>query len=119
MKVHHEDVQLDHKSCRLPGRFSREFSMAQVALKLQRLEARITPAQKRLIQRAAELRGISVTAFVVLSAQEAAIKTISDHRLLQLRAEANDVFMRAILNPPEPNEAARAAAGRFKETMRR
>lgn len=93
--------------------------MAQAALKQQRLEARITPAQKRVIERAAELRGISVTAFVVLSAQEAATKTINDYRLLQLPAEASDVFVRAILNPPEPNEAARAAARRYKGTMGR
>jgi uncharacterized protein (DUF1778 family) len=93
--------------------------MAQAAPKQQRLEARITPAQKRLFQRAAELRGTSVTAFVVLSAQEAATKTISDYRLLQLSAEASDVFVRAILNPPEPNETARAAARRYKEAMRR
>lgn len=93
--------------------------MAQAALKQQRLEARITPAQKRLIQRAAELRGTSVTAFVVLSAQEAATKTIRDYSLLQLPPEAGDVFVRAILNPPEPNEAARAAARRYKETMGR
>lgn len=93
--------------------------MARAALKQQRLEARITPAQKRVIERAAELRGISVTAFVVLSAQEAATKTINDYRLLHLPAEASDVFVRAILNPPEPNEAARAAARRYKETMGR
>ena len=39
--------------------------------KEERLEARITPAQKRLIERAAALRGTSVTEFLVASAREA------------------------------------------------
>ena len=40
--------------------------------KLERLEARITREQKRIIERAAGLRGTSVTEFVVVSAQQAA-----------------------------------------------
>jgi len=40
--------------------------------KQQRLEARFTPNQKRLIERAAALRGTTVTEFVVASAQQAA-----------------------------------------------
>ena len=53
-------------------------------LKRERLEARITPVQKRLIERAARLRGTSVTDFVVLSAQEAASETIKDFEMLTL-----------------------------------
>src|SRR5437879_11611342 len=48
------------------------------ARKLERLEARVTREQKRIIERAAELRGTSVTEFVVVSAQQAASKTIKD-----------------------------------------
>ena len=92
--------------------------MAQ-ALKQQRLEARITPAQKRLFERAAELQGTSVTTFVVLSAQLAATRAISEAKILQLSPEASDVFAKAVLSPPEPNEAARAAARRYKEAMGR
>jgi len=43
--------------------------------KLERLEARITRDQKRIIERAARLRGTSVTDFVVVSAQRAATDT--------------------------------------------
>ena len=45
--------------------------------KQERLEARVTRQQKRLIERAAYLRGTSVTDFVVASAQQAATATIS------------------------------------------
>lgn len=86
--------------------------------KQQRLEARVTPDQKRLIERAAELRGTTVTEFVIVSAQQAATETIRDSEMLSLRDEAREVFVNAILNPPAPNAAARAAAARYKERMR-
>jgi uncharacterized protein (DUF1778 family) len=82
--------------------------------KNQRLEARVTPDQKRLIERAAELRGSTVTDFVVASAQQAAADVIRDFETLVLRDQARDVFINAILNPSPPNDAARAAARRYK-----
>ncbi len=81
------------------------------------MEARVTPEQKRLIERAATLRGTTVTEFVVASAQEAATNTIKDFEVLYLRDEARDVFVNAVLNPPAPNDAARRAAERYKKQM--
>lgn len=89
----------------------------QRSRKDERLEARVTPDQKRLIERAAELRGSTVTDFVVVSAQQAAAETIRDFETLVLRDQARDVFINAILNPPPPNDAARAAAQRYKTQM--
>src|SRR5580704_6483331 len=73
----------------------------------QRLEARITREQKRLIERAAQLRGTSVTDFIVSELQEAAAATIRDSETLRLRDDAREAFLKALLNPPEPNSAAR------------
>ena len=89
------------------------------AKKQQRLEARVTLSQKRLIERAAKLRGTTLTAFVVLSAQEAAARIISDLETLSLQAAASEVFVSAVLSAPEPNQAARNAARRFKNGMER
>jgi uncharacterized protein (DUF1778 family) len=89
----------------------------QPSRKEQRLEARVTPEQKRLIERAATLRGTTVTEFVVRSAQEAATNTIKDFEVLHLRDEARNVFVNAVLNPPAPSDAARAAAERYKKQM--
>ena len=83
--------------------------------KQERLEARVAPKQKRLIERAAALRGTTVTDFVVASAQEAAAKTIHDFEVLTLRQDARELFVRAILNPAAPNEAARKAATRYRQ----
>jgi len=85
--------------------------------KQQRLEARVTPGQKRLIERAAQLRGTTVTEFVVASAQQAARETIKDFEMLSLRGEAREAFVNAILNPPAPNQALRAAAQQYKKQM--
>ena len=82
-----------------------------------RLEARVTRAQKRLIEHAAELRGTSVTDFVVTNLQEAAVATIRDFETLSLRDEERELFVHALLNPLEPNDAAKAAAARYKEQM--
>ena len=81
----------------------------------ERLEVRTTAAQKRLIERAAQLRGTSVTDFVVSNIQAAAAETIREFESLFLRDEARKVFVEALLNPPQPNEALKAAAGRHKQ----
>jgi uncharacterized protein (DUF1778 family) len=85
--------------------------------KQERLEARLTRDQKRLIERAAQIRGTSVTDFVLASARRAATETIEEFQRLRLRDEAREVFVNALLNPPAPNAPARAAAQRYKERM--
>jgi uncharacterized protein (DUF1778 family) len=84
----------------------------------QRLEARITREQKRLIERAAQLRGTSVTDFIVSELQEAAAATIRNSETLELRDDAREAFLKALLNPPEPNSAARAAMSRYKKRVK-
>lgn len=87
--------------------------------KVERLEARVTREQKRVIARAAELRGTSVTDFVIMSAQQAAAEIIEDSQVLSLRGAAQEAFVSAILNPPAPVAAARAAASRYRNRVRR
>ena len=83
--------------------------------KLERLEARITREQKRIIERAAGLRGTSVTEFVVVSAQQAAANTIKDYEMMSLHGESQEAFVSALLNPPTPNAAAKKAAERYRQ----
>ena len=85
------------------------------ALRAERVEIRMTPAQKENIERAATLRGTSVTDFILNEVQPAATATIREYELLELRNEDRRVFVEALLNPPEPNEALKAAAARHKE----
>ena len=63
-----------------------------LAQRVERLEIRTTSAQKRQIERAAELSGTSVTDYVISNIQQAAAKTISESQSLFLRDEAREVF---------------------------
>jgi len=80
----------------------------------ERVEARVTPDQKRLLERAAALEGRSLTDFVLSSAQAAAAETISRHELLELAPDDQEIFVAALLKPPAPNKALRAAAARYR-----
>ena len=82
-----------------------------------RLEARITPQQKRLFERAASLRGSSVTDFVVDSAQQAALAAIRDFRVLKLDREDSLTVARMLLNPPAPNRALAKAAASYQKLI--
>lgn len=96
---------------------ARPFATKRRSRKQERLEARLTPRQKHLISRAAALRGSTVTEFVVASAQQAAAEVIKESEVLTLRDSARDVFVKALLHPPAPTRAARAAANRYKKVM--
>ena len=84
----------------------------------ERLEARLTPRQKRFIERAARIKGTSVSDFVVLSAAEAAVRAIREEEVLTLNAQARKVFADALLNPPAPGRRLAEAARRYKERTR-
>lgn len=82
-----------------------------------RLEARITPEQKELIEHAAALEGRSISDFVVSSVQAAALETIHQHEIITLSARDSRIFVEALLNPPEPNEALREAMRLSREIL--
>lgn len=84
------------------------------ALRGKRVEIRMTRAQKRDIERAANLRGTSVTDFILNAVQPAATEAIREFEVLELRNEDRQVFIEALLNPPEPSEALKAAVARHK-----
>jgi len=85
------------------------------AQRAERVEIRMTRAQKRNLERAARLRGTSVTDFILSAVQPAAAEAIREFEVMELREEDRRVFVEALLNPPELNEALRAAAARHKQ----
>jgi uncharacterized protein (DUF1778 family) len=85
----------------------------------QRLEARVSAEQKLFFQRAAALRGVSLTDFMIDSMREAAVKTVEEHDLLRLTAAEREIFVNVLLNPPDPNEALRLATKRYKKMLAR
>ena len=91
---------------------------APATARSERLEARVTREQKQLIEQAAELEGRSITDFIVASTQSAARQVIQERELLKLGARDREVFVRALMNPPKPNEKLRQAIRRYRETIR-
>lgn len=89
--------------------------MAVATQRTERTEARLRPDQKARIERAAYLKGLSVSDFMVQHAEEAAIRTIEQYESWTLTSEDRDVFFNALLNPPEPGTQLQSAADRFKK----
>lgn len=88
-----------------------------LALRTERSEARLLPEQKRRIERAASLKGLSLSDFIVQHADEAAIKTIQLHTGWALEDRDREVFVQALLNPPKPNATMKAAVKRYKKRI--
>jgi uncharacterized protein (DUF1778 family) len=80
----------------------------------ERLDARVTREEKELIESAANLRGTSSSDFVRMAIREAALKTIREYESLTLAERSRNIFVEALLNPPKPNQKAKAAAKRYK-----
>lgn len=85
----------------------------------ERLEARITSAQKSLLQEAAELQGRTLTDFIVHAASEAARRVLRDRAVIRLTPEEQRNFVKALLDPPPPGPRLRAAARRYRKIMGR
>ncbi len=77
-----------------------------------RLEARISPKQKQIVERAAATKGVTLTDFVVASAYEAAVRTLEAQQTIELGQRDSMHFVEMLMHAPEPGERLRAAAER-------
>ncbi len=94
-------------------------AIRRVAPRSERLQQRVTPEVKELLQQAADLAGRSLSDFVISSAQEVAERKLTEHRVITLTAEDSRVFAEAILNPAPANDKLRAAMRRHRSTTGR
>lgn len=88
------------------------------AQKSERLDARVSPEQKALIQRAALLSGRTVSDFMVASLQEAAERIIRSHDVITLSVRGSEAIAHAFMAPPDPNSALLAAYRRYEAQVR-
>lgn len=72
--------------------------------------ARLTPEVKALLQRAADLRGQTLTDFVVGAAYDRATATIEETNILRLTDRDAETFATALGQPPSVDPAV---VGRF------
>jgi uncharacterized protein (DUF1778 family) len=85
--------------------------------KIERIEARIHPDQRRLIERAAALKGASISDFVTSSLHEAAKRAIEEHESWTLSGRDREIFVNTLLNPPSPNQAMKDAFRSHKKRV--
>jgi uncharacterized protein (DUF1778 family) len=90
---------------------------AAAAVKSARLEARIKPELRALIQRAADLEGRKVSEFVTDALQHAAQQAIAEAQVLRLSIADQELFAKVLLAPPEPAPALRRAFARRRELV--
>lgn len=89
-----------------------------VRTKEDRLVARVSRSDKELIERGAEVAGISVANFVISHARKAAEALIQEDIVIRLTAEESRYLMDALLAPPSPpTVAAKKALTRYRQTV--
>ena len=88
--------------------------MASIQSQNARLDFRLKPEQKALIERAAGVEGQSVSNFAVGTLVRAAHETIQRASLTTLSARDADTFLGMLSSDAEPNAALKAAAERYK-----
>lgn len=78
----------------------------------ERIDLRITPAAKQMLQRAAHARNKSLTEFLLDSGLHAAHGALLDRQVFMLDPTQWDAFSRALDTPPQENPGLRALLAR-------
>ena len=84
-----------------------------------RLELRLDPNRKHLIEQAASLLGQSVSAFTVSSAVREAGEIVERFGTFSLGDRDRNAFLAALDNPPKPNARLRKAFKAHGKTVRK
>jgi uncharacterized protein (DUF1778 family) len=83
-----------------------------------RLEARISTDLHRLLKRAAELQGRTMTDFVVDAVQDAAQRAVEQTDVICLSMADQHCFAEALLSPPNPQATLKRAIARRSKRLR-
>jgi uncharacterized protein (DUF1778 family) len=81
-------------------------------LKEERLQIRVNPAEKRLLEQAAQSAHLSVSAFVLQAASQQAEELLAERQAVSLAPEAAAAFATALSEPARVNQRLRTALGR-------
>jgi len=87
---------------------------ATVERKTARMELRLTPSSKKVIDRAVSLSGLAAGDL----AYDAARRILEEHERFALQDADRDLFVEAITNPPRPVPRLVAAFTRHRKAVR-
>ena len=82
------------------------------ATKDERLQIRVDPAEKRLLERAAEASHVSVSAFVLQSAATQAADVLAERQFIELSPSVAAAFTEALEKPAMVNHRLASALER-------
>lgn len=82
-----------------------------------RLEARVSQDLHKMLKRAAEIQGRTMTDFIVTAVQEAAQRTIEETEIIRLSVADQQCFAEALISPPKANDALKKAFARRDELL--
>lgn len=92
--------------------------MTDTSVEMARLEARIPVETYQQMQRAAKLRGMTLTGYLLATAGEDARRVIEETEIMRLAREDQIRFAEALIDPPQPNAKLTRAAKRHAELFR-
>ena len=84
-------------------------------IKEERLQIRVDPADKALLERAAAASHLNVSAFVVQAAASKAEEILAERSSIRLSHEAAVAFSEALERPAEVNDRLAQALGRKRK----
>lgn len=79
--------------------------------KTERMELRLAPSAKQVIQRAMSVTGLNAGDL----AYEGARRVLDEHERMVLTGADREAFLDAVMNPPEPTEKLVTALRRHRE----
>lgn len=84
--------------------------------KNNRIDLRVTLEQKEVLERAAALKGVSLSAYTLFHLLSAAKQEVDDsHEKLVLSNHDRDLFMSVMDNPPELKGKLKGAIKKYRE----
>ena len=92
--------------------------MPNAAQANERIDLRTSPEIKELIVRAASTAGMSVSAFLLGTAQERAMEILAERDMITLTSRDWNAFAKALDNADKPKPKLAAAMKRHREWQR-
>lgn len=79
-----------------------------IAIKEKRIEFRVPDEAKKTIEDAAKLSNISVSSYILTVVLKQAKLDLEQNEVITLNNKERDSLMKALENPPKPNDELRA-----------
>jgi uncharacterized protein (DUF1778 family) len=83
--------------------------------KNSRIDLRVTPEQKQLLEQAASIKGISLSAYTLSYLLDIAQKDITNYEKLVLSNEDRDLLLSVIENPPPLQGKLKMAIKKYRQ----